>query len=295
MSLKLLAKYLLLLAIYFVVDMVSGMVLPAPIAWTPSPEQVSGLFGGLLLVAAVNTLVISLIVARSTWSGWRLFAAVAFSWYGVMTLMAQIEAYWFGPALRLARSVPLLLALNALPLVLIVSLAAVVIWGKAARMRATPPLPESVPHTAAEWLWKLGVIAIAYLILYFGFGYVVAWQNPALRAMYDNGADPIVFNYAYLIPLQIGRSALWVLFALPVIWMARGSRWETALLVGLLLALPMNIGHVLPNPIMPDPSVRLSHFIETTSSNFLFGMFITWLLSWRHVHLAMHHGAPMAR
>jgi hypothetical protein len=72
-----------------------------------------------------------------------------------------------------------------------------------------------------------------------------------------------------------------VLFALPVIRMARGPSWQVALLVGLLFALPMNIGHFIPNPIMPDPSVRLSHFIETATSNFIFGLFVTWLLGWR--------------
>jgi hypothetical protein len=75
---------------------------------------------------------------------------------------------------------------------------------------------------------------------------------------------------ALLLPLQIIRSALWVLFALPVIRMTRGPAWQIAVLVGLLFALPMNIGHFIPNPIMPDPSVRLSHFIETTSSNFIY-------------------------
>ena len=49
--------------------------------------------------------------------------------------------------------------------------------------------------------------------------------------------------------------------------MARGSTWQVAVLVGLLFALPMNIGHFIPNPIMPDPSVRLSHFVETTTSS----------------------------
>jgi hypothetical protein len=32
---------------------------------------------------------------------------------------------------------------------------------------------------------------------------------------------------------------------------------------------------------MPDPSVRLSHFIETATSNFIFGIVITQLVLWR--------------
>jgi hypothetical protein len=46
---------------------------------------------------------------------------------------------------------------------------------------------------------------------------------------------------------------------------------------------------------MPDPSVRLSHFIETTSSNFLFGMAITWLLAWRPARATLKTPVAPAR
>lgn len=36
----------------------------------------------------------------------------------------------------------------------------------------------------------------------------------------------------------------------------------------------------LPNPYMPEP-VRMAHLVETGSSNFIFGMFLTWLLTAR--------------
>jgi hypothetical protein len=56
--------------------------------------------------------------------------------------------------------------------------------------------------------------------------------------------------------------------------------------VALLLAIPMNIGHILPNALIPSASVRLSHLIETASSNFVFGLVIVWLLHRQHVSLA---------
>jgi hypothetical protein len=84
----------------------------------------------------------------------------------------------------------------------------------------------------------------------------------------------------------MGRSLLWVLFVLPIIRMNRGNAWWTAIVVGLLLAVPMNIGHILPNPLIPDMSVRISHLIETASSNFVLGLAITWLFHRRHASLA---------
>jgi hypothetical protein len=84
-----------------------------------------------------------------------------------------------------------------------------------------------------------------------------------------------------------------VLFALPVIRMTRGTRWQIAVVVGLLLALPMNMFHAMPNDVMA-PSVRLSHFIETATSNFIFGMVITAVLFWAPAH-AKRPLAPLTR
>ena len=39
-----------------------------------------------------------------------------------------------------------------------------------------------------------------------------------------------------------------------------------------------NIGHLLPNSLIPLNSVRMSHLIETASSTFVFGLIMTWLL-----------------
>jgi hypothetical protein len=65
-----------------------------------------------------------------------------------------------------------------------------------------------------------------------------------------------------------------------------------AVVVGLLFALPMNMVHVLPSPLM-TASVRLSHFIETTTSNFIFGLLVTGLLLW-HPKRTVRPVAPLA-
>jgi hypothetical protein len=121
----------------------------------------------------------------------------------------------------------------------------------------------------------------------------VAWQNPEVRALYDGGANPQVFASERLIPFQVLRALLWVLFALPVISMTRGTRWQIAVVVGLLLALPMNMFHAMPNDLM-TPSVRLSHFVETATSNFIFGLLITGVLFWAPAR-AKRPLAPLAR
>jgi hypothetical protein len=133
-----------------------------------------------------------------------------------------------------------------------------------------------------QWAWRLALIAGEYLVLYFRFGYIVAWQNPNLVSMYDASNHPEMFASQFLIPSQILRALLWVAFSLPMIHMSKGAKLETAIPIALTPALPMNTTQAIPNPFMPDPSVRLSHLIETTSSNFIFGWLITCLLTGCH-------------
>jgi hypothetical protein len=173
------------------------------------------------------------------------------------------------------------------------SVLAVLILGK---RRASPE--DSAGNSrlvmpVSEWAWKLAVIAIVYVILYFTFGYFIAWQHPAVREYYG-GIDAggflahmatVVSDTGWLIPFQLLRGMLWMLLALPVIRMMKGGWRETALAIGLLFAIVMNAQLLLPNPYMPE-AVRMAHLMETASSNFIFGVFVGWLLTHGHDHSA---------
>lgn len=282
-------QFLLLAMLYLVCFMLGSLLRgdTSALGNTPADQQWM-LFPALILVSLVNAGMVMLIVRRSLWRGWRLMLGVAVSLYGVMTFMSQIEVIWFGPSMGVPASIIPGLFLSSLPIALLFVPLAVWVLGNARPWNYV----SEVAYTAyarlrmpvLQWVWKLAVVAVAYLILYFGFGFVVAWQNPALRDLYGNGANQAVFDWWRLIPFQLLRGVLWALFALPVIAMDRGPAWKTAVVVGLWLALPMNIAHAIPNPIIPDATVRLSHFIETSSSNFLFGVLITSLVLWRPRH-----------
>jgi hypothetical protein len=283
-SIALLALKIVVLTVLFVVALTVGNLVFISPAVPPTiipPDRAAAAFNGILLVALVDTLLVALMVLRSRWRGWRLALAIGFSLYGVMTFMAQIETAWFAPAMTTMQITPALLRglfLQTVPIVLLwVPLAVALLdWG---RPVALDDPPHALPATAGGWAWRLALVAMAYLALYFGFGYVVAWQNPEVRALYEGGINQSVFANERLIPFQILRSLLWVLFALPIIRMTRGPIWQVGLIVGLLYALPMNMFHVIPNDLM-TASVRLSHFVETTSSNFIFGLLVTGVLLW---------------
>jgi hypothetical protein len=142
-----------------------------------------------------------------------------------------------------------------------------------------------------QWIWKLATLAIAYVVIYWGAGYFIAWQNPELRAFYGQPGDALGFfahtantlrDDPMLFPFQVLRGLLWVLCALPIVRGSKVNPWLTALLVGLLFSVPQNVGHIIENPLMPIASVRLSHMIETASSTFVYGALVVLLLHREH-------------
>jgi hypothetical protein len=279
-------QYLLLTVLYLLFFMAgSSLGGDTSALGTVPADQEWLLFPALILVCLVDVALVMLVVRRSLWRGWRLMLGVLVSLYGVITVMSLIEVLWFGPAMGIPASIVPGLFLNWLPVALGFVPLAVWILGRARPWHAVSAAARTayarLQMPAVQWVWKLALIAAAYLVFYFGFGFVVAWQNPALRDLYGGGANQDVFDWWRLIPFQLFRGVLWALFALPVIAMDRGPAWQTAVVVGLWLALPMNIVHAVPNPLMPDVTVRLSHFIETSTSNFLFGLFLTSVLLWR--------------
>jgi hypothetical protein len=260
---------------------------------TPSdPSPIPAPFD-ILLFAAGHVLVLAWIIARSNWRGWKLVLVLAFTYYGSITFMTQIETWYFLADISVSPKTLRGLFLAGLPTALVFIPLAVLVLGK--WKTAVEARPEGNPPAmpAKQWAWKLALVAIAYMALYFSAGYFIAWQNPNLVAFYG-GSDPgsfwlqmrnILETSPETLPFQFMRGVLFALFALPVIRMYRGRPWEAAFLVALLLSVPFNIGHLMLNPLMPDASVRFSHMIETASSNFVFGLIIVWLLHRRHESL----------
>jgi hypothetical protein len=238
-------------------------------------------------VCLLQVMVMTHLILRSRWTGWRLAAAVFFIFYGVTTFMPQIESAVFLTRLP-PGTLPRLFLMGVLIAAPFSVLAVLILGKRKAEIVDTQPNSRLV-MPASEWAWKLVVIAVAYVILYFTFGYFVAWRHPGV-AEYYGGVDPgsfvaqmgtVLRNTPWLIPFQIVRAMCWVALALPVVRMLKGKWPETALALGLLFAVVMNAPLLLSNPYMPEP-VRMAHLVETASSNLIFGVFVGWLLTQRH-------------
>jgi hypothetical protein len=281
------------------------LVLPTEAMESTSLEHAGNVVLLLLIINVVNELLFGFVVSQSRWRGLPLMLGLAFAFYGVQTLIGQIEAIVFLTPLGErfgAGSVPTLtMPMDFITSQFIIGAAQAVVAAPLAVALLGKIKPDKDEKTGSlfpkfrfpQWLLKLGVVIVLYELLYFGFGYFVAWKNPAVTAFYQ-GTDPgsflaqmgnVVTETPTLIPFQAFRALLWVAFALPVIGMLRHKPWVGALATGLFLSLPMNIPNIVPNPFMPA-DVRMAHFIETASSNFIFGVLMFWLLHRSHRSLA---------
>ena len=245
---------------------------------------------GLLIIALGDLLVIAALILASRWSGWKLAVSLALAYYGAVTFMLQIETWYFLSSITVGAQLLSRLFLMGIPTAFLFIPLAVWILGKG-RAIAETSHNLALVMPAKQWIWKLAAIAVAYLILYWGTGYFIAWQNPELRVFYGQPGDALPFfthtantlrNDPMLFPFQILRALLWVCCTLPVIRGSKVNPWWTALLVGLFLSVPQTLSLIIENPLMPIASVRLSHLIEGASSNFIFGTIVVWLLDREH-------------
>jgi hypothetical protein len=277
-SLKVITLTVILFIIFSIASTVVGL------SDSQATEQAGSGVIELLAVCFLDTIVLTYIILRSRWAGWKLIAAVFIVFYGVMTFMSQIESAVF--VTTFPEGVLPKLFLMGILIAAPFAVLAVLILGRGKSATASTDFNNRLLMPANEWIWKLMAIAIAYLVLYFTFGYFIAWQNPDLRAYYggvDEGSffahmGTVIENSFWLFPFQVLRAMLWVAIALPLIRMMKGPWQETAFALGLAFAVLMNAQLLLPNPYMPE-SVRMTHLLETATSNFIFGLLVGWLLA----------------
>lgn len=255
----------------------------------PEPGLLS-VTSGLMLVGIANTLLVIALIRSSRWSGLFLMAILSLSYFGAVTFVMQIETWYFLSNITVNPELMPYLFVMGLPVAfLFIPLSALILGKNRKHNQSFQSETFSIPFT--QWIWKLSMIAGSYVILYWLAGYFIAWQNPELREFYGSPGTITPFrdhtsntlrNDPFLFPFQVLRSMIWTLCALPIIIGSKLNSWKTAILVAVFFSIPQNLGHVMENALIPLASVRLSHFIETASSTFIFGLIVVWLLHRKH-------------
>jgi hypothetical protein len=283
-------RFLLLVVIFIVLFTVAnGFALPPGTGSDFTPEQLQQTAIMFPFVCLLMVAVLTYVTLRSHWHGWKLAGALFAILYGVYAFLSQIEsAVFVGTASRMPPGMLGGLFGAGVLLALPFSLLAVWILGKTKQHPAAGAPNDRLIMPAAEWAWKLTAIVVLYEVIYFGFGYFVAWRTPGLPEFYG-GTDPGTFfgqlgnvmrDTPWLPLFQVPRALMWTGIACLIIRMHNGGVLETSLAVGLTFAVLMGTLLLIPNPVMTEAVAR-GHLYEVLSSNLLFGSLLSRLLLWK--------------
>jgi hypothetical protein len=235
-----------------------------------------------LFVCLINSLVITaLIWTTRRYTGLLKGTVLILYCFVIQFLLTQMETFFFAESINItaAQIVSILVsgfvvASVSIPLGILVS-------NKLTKPIADTPLMLEFTGRSGWVIPMIVLVCLGYPVLYFVFGYYVAWQNEALRIFYTQSSEIKPFFSQLINSLsegiyffQILRAIIWVAISIPVILMLQHLRLLQYLLVGLLSALLPSILLFLPNPYMPA-EIAMSHFVETSISNFLWGVSIT--------------------
>ncbi|MBG7631695.1 MAG: hypothetical protein IZT56_14860, partial [Bacteroidetes bacterium] len=215
-----------LLLLLFYVFFISGSM--AVSGMLPDIESEPGLIDGnigFLFFGIINMLLIFGLILSSRWNGWKLALLLGAAYFGAVTFLTQIEAWYFMSNLTFDQKLLPRLFIMGLPVAFVYIPLAIWILGKGKtkeKIKSTSPITIPVK----QWIWKLIVIAIVYILLYWSAGYYIAWQNSDLRAFYGSPGDILPFwehtantfhSNSELFPFQAIRAMLWALCAIPII------------------------------------------------------------------------------
>ena len=249
-----------------------------------TPEEMSQATRALIIVSLIYSLVLSFLILRSPWYGLKLMGAIIIVQFGVETFMAQIETLYFNSAIQMETAMLVSIVAAGALRALIFAPLAVFILGK--MKKSAHPKGERVAAVPSDWGRRFAALTLLYVVVYFVFGYFVAWQWAETRLFYS-GTTAIKPFFVHLwdlfrtdpiiLPFQVLRGALWTALAILIVRVMKARRWETSLAVALTFAALLSLPLLFPNPYMP-PAVAWSHFFEVSSSMLLFGGIAGWVM-----------------
>ena len=284
-------RFIAVFIAYLVLDMIASRVNnPPELRQLFTPAQLNQAAAALPLVSLIMSLMLAYLVIRSRWHGWKLAGALSLIFYVLYTFLSWIELLAF-PAVSNQMPKGFLtpgMLIQGLILAIPFSLLAVWILGKTKKDSNEDEVNDRLQMSPSEWIWKLVIAAVIYVIVYFTFGYYVAWRTPGLPAFYG-GTDPgtflgqlgnVVRDTPWLFGVAFFRGLIWAGIGSLIIRMHKGKAWEVVLAVGLSFTVLMNAALLFPNPFMP-PFVAHAHTIELVSSNFLYGILLSVVMTWK--------------
>jgi len=153
------------------------------------------------------------------------------------------------------------------------------VWGK------EEPRGESQSARLAmrprEWVGKIVGAGAIYLVLFMlvGLDIYIPLARVLDPAALASEQSAVASSAVLIFPLETFRGALWALFGIPAIVAMRFGWKKTAVVTGLLFAVPMS-GNILLSTAMA-PGLQVAHLAEVFVENLFFGLMVVWILHLR--------------
>ncbi len=276
---KNIVKFFAVYIIYSLVFILANGVMPYSQAFMEARSRSAA--GPLdLLYVAVSCLwfsaAICYTVSHTKWKGPKLVLSVIAIICLVHPVLTQIETLFFGSAFAVISKSDILMIILAgmLPLLAAVPLA-VNMWSKGKSCETVSVFSGHVK----ELVISITMIGFVYMILYFVFGYFVAWRSEAVQIFYSGTLQDIGFlaklrqnwrENPAIYPFQYMRGILFGVAALLLLNMGWSRRIEYIINI-CLIYLCTAIVLIIPNFLFPD-AVRWAHFMEMFLSMLIFGV-----------------------
>lgn len=273
-------KILLLSIVFFLCMAVSSSILVIH-----SKSMSDGAVFPVLLYCLFTSAMVSMVVLNSDKTGYRLAADSFFICWGVQYFMTQIETLFFNSAVQMPLADIVRNVCNGALYTAAGCLVAVKLFGRWKRTgEKTERKKNDLPR---RFFPKLIALSVVYVLIYFLFGYFVAWQFPALRGYYS-GSTQILNFFDHMrnqlsgdpaLPIfQLFRGLLWgLLSVLMMNTLNIKNKWLSILAPGVLYSVLITVMLLFPNAYMPT-AVRIGHSYELSTSMMTFGILSSLIL-----------------
>ena len=219
---------------------------------------------------------ICFIVLNSTEKRWSQLLLAVSSVFIVQIFLTQMETYFFGSAFAdLTGFDIMMIVLAGLLTIMITGILAIFLFRKT---KQADDRQEAMEINWSRFLWTAVLNGLFYMIIYFLFGYFVAWQSAELRLFYTGSTEMMSFTEKildnlkatpFIFPCQWIRGFLFTMTVLPFLRMRWKHKFDYHICI-IAVFLCTTIGLIIPNFLFPDV-VRWTHFREMFSSMLLFG------------------------
>ena len=250
-------------------------------------NQALGPLPGIFMTALLQTLIVTWYTNRTQLSGTNLGIVIFTMIFGVQFFMSQIETLYFLDSIQIPWQIILGQVLAGVGVGFLAAALCVRYRNKLDKLQDNLKLGfNNLPVNIA--IRRFTILAFAYTLIYYIFGYFVAWQFPALREYYSGSTELVPFlpymrealtGEPQLVLFQIFRGYLWAGIAyMATMNLPKAKHWERIVIVGLAMSIGLAFPILVPQNYMPT-AVRLGHFPELLSSNFVFGVIAAWLFA----------------